>query len=111
MDPCHCLCSLHAASCICLLSEILICSIARPIFPYFNKRGILLLHRIADYMLIILVNRGQVAELIGAGADEVVMVPNTTHGINDILRNFEWKEGDIVLDGMTNHTLAFILFD
>ena len=43
--------------------------------------------------------RTQVAELIGAHPDEVVLVPNTTLGINNVMRNFEWKEGDLVLDG------------
>ena len=43
------------------------------------------------------VNRHLLANLIGAEIDEVVLVPNTTHGINTILRNFEWKEGDILL--------------
>ena len=39
----------------------------------------------------------QVADLIGAAHGEVVFVPNTTHGINTILHNIEWREGDIIL--------------
>ncbi|EKM58287.1 uncharacterized protein PHACADRAFT_252498 [Phanerochaete carnosa HHB-10118-sp] len=42
--------------------------------------------------------RAQVADLIGADRDEIVFVPNTTHGLNTILRNIEWREGDVILD-------------
>lgn len=41
--------------------------------------------------------RARVASLIGAQADECVIVPNATHGINTVLRNLEWHEGDIVV--------------
>lgn len=61
-----------------------------------------LFHR-KTYMPILAQARGQVAELIGADTEEVVLVPNTTHGINTILRNFEWKEGDVVLDASTTY--------
>lgn len=44
--------------------------------------------------------RKLVADFIGVQDDEVVFVPNTTHGINTILRNFEWREGDIIIGGM-----------
>lgn len=44
-------------------------------------------------------HRRQVAELIGAKQDEVVLVTNTTHGLNTVLRNIEWREGDIILGG------------
>ncbi|WRT70899.1 uncharacterized protein IL334_007898 [Kwoniella shivajii] len=41
--------------------------------------------------------RQEVSEMIGARLEEVVMVPNTTHGVNTILANLEWAEGDIIL--------------
>lgn len=41
--------------------------------------------------------RARVAELVGADADECVLVPNATHGINTVLRNFDWNEGDIIV--------------
>lgn len=41
--------------------------------------------------------RGLLADFIGAKEDEVVLVPNATHGLNTVLRNFEWREGDILL--------------
>ena len=40
--------------------------------------------------------RQKVADLIGAKLDEVVLVLNASTGINTILRNFDWEEGDIV---------------
>lgn len=42
-------------------------------------------------------NSEEVASLVGAEHDEIVFVPNTTHGINTILRNIEWREGDVVV--------------
>lgn len=41
--------------------------------------------------------RARVAQFIGADADEVVIVPNASHGINTVLRNIEWKTGDIII--------------
>ncbi len=46
-----------------------------------------------------MVSRRQVAELIGTQNEEVVLVPNATHGLNTVLRNIEWREGDIILGG------------
>lgn len=46
----------------------------------------------------LLVNvRERVARLIGANIDECVMVPNATHGVNTVLRNFEWSEDDTIV--------------
>lgn len=59
-----------------------------------------------------LTNRRLVAELVGADHDEIVLVANATTGINTILRNFEWKDGDILfggmflLDGHSNTTIS-----
>lgn len=45
--------------------------------------------------------RAQLADFIGAQADDVVFVPNTTHGMNIIARSLELQPGDEVLS--TNH--------
>ncbi|KAG9224340.1 hypothetical protein CCMSSC00406_0004839 [Pleurotus cornucopiae] len=47
--------------------------------------------------------RQRVAPLIGAQADECVIVPNATHGINTVLRNIEWENGDIIIDFNTTY--------
>jgi cysteine sulfinate desulfinase/cysteine desulfurase-like protein len=49
--------------------------------------------------------RGRLANFIGAESDEVVLVPNASHGINTVLKNFEWQEGDILIYGMHNTTV------
>ncbi|KAL5503896.1 hypothetical protein ACEPAH_7967 [Sanghuangporus vaninii] len=41
--------------------------------------------------------RARIAALVGADTDECVIVPNATHGINTVLRNFALNEGDIVV--------------
>ncbi|KAL7420902.1 hypothetical protein Q5752_004856 [Cryptotrichosporon argae] len=41
--------------------------------------------------------RAELAQLIGADTDEVVLVPNTTHGINNVMTNLEWEAGDVVV--------------
>ncbi|KAI0729240.1 PLP-dependent transferase [Fomitopsis betulina] len=41
--------------------------------------------------------------LVGAEHDELVFVPDTTHGVNTVLRNFEWKDGDVILDATTTY--------
>lgn len=43
--------------------------------------------------------RDRLAKLIGAETDEVVLVANASHGITTVLRNFEWHEGDILIEG------------
>ncbi|GBE88395.1 Hercynylcysteine sulfoxide lyase [Sparassis crispa] len=59
-------------------------------------------HRVT-YMPMLKEARGRVANLIGAELDEVVLVPNATHGINTVLRNFEWKESDVMLGASTTY--------
>lgn len=49
------------------------------------------------------------AELIGADHDEVVLVPNTTHGLNTILRNIEWRQGDIILNSKLPAVIVYYL--
>lgn len=41
--------------------------------------------------------RKRVATLIGADVDECVLVPNAIHGINTVLRNLDWKKGDVII--------------
>ncbi|TCD65231.1 hypothetical protein EIP91_002939 [Steccherinum ochraceum] len=41
--------------------------------------------------------RANVAKLLGAKVDEVVFVTNTSHGVGTVLRNIEWREGDVIL--------------
>ncbi len=42
--------------------------------------------------------REQLASLIGVkDVDEVVLVPNASHGINTVMRNFIWNEGDVIV--------------
>lgn len=41
--------------------------------------------------------RARVATLVNASVEEVVLVPNATHGVNVVLHNFEWSEGDVVV--------------
>ncbi|KAL1949376.1 hypothetical protein VTO73DRAFT_8257 [Trametes versicolor] len=49
-------------------------------------------------------SRETVAKLIGAELDEVVFVPNATHALNTILRNFEWREGDVIVGSTTAYS-------
>lgn len=49
--------------------------------------------------------RERVADLLGAGVDECVLVPNATHGVNTVLRNLDWKKGDVIIQSMV--LLAF----
>jgi hercynylcysteine S-oxide lyase len=43
--------------------------------------------------------RDRMARLVGAGPEEIVFVPNASHGLNTVLRNFVWNKEDIVLTG------------
>jgi len=40
--------------------------------------------------------RQQIADLIKVKLDEVVLVTNASMGVNTILRNIVWEEGDII---------------
>lgn len=49
--------------------------------------------------------RAQIANLVGAKTNEIVLVRNTSHGINTIMRSFDWNAGDVIVtcawpDGM-----------
>ena len=53
------------------------------------------------YSDLLIHTRTRLAEFIGAGdTDEVVLVTNNSHGLNMILKNFEWHKGDIIIQGM-----------
>jgi len=54
-----------------------------------------LFHRV-EYKPMLVNARQKVADLIGAKLDEVVLVSNASMGVNTILRNFDWEEGDII---------------
>lgn len=56
------------------------------------------------YVPILARARERVAKLIGAETDEVVVVPNATHGINTVIYNLDWKEGDILVNCMHSHS-------
>ncbi|KAI8980100.1 PLP-dependent transferase [Trametes punicea] len=59
-------------------------------------------HRLT-YRPILVKSRESVAKLIGADPDEVVLVPNATHALNTVLRNFEWREGDLLIGASTTY--------
>ncbi|KAG6844153.1 hypothetical protein H0H87_009396 [Tephrocybe sp. NHM501043] len=61
-----------------------------------------LFHRLEFQPLLIDVRR-RVAQLIGADVDEVVFVSNASMGVNTILRNFEWEEGDTLISFNTTY--------
>ncbi|TBU55573.1 PLP-dependent transferase [Dichomitus squalens] len=48
-------------------------------------------------------SREAVAKLVGAEADEIVLVPNATHALNVVLRNFEWRDGDVLIGASTTY--------
>ena len=42
-------------------------------------------------------SRKAIAPLLGVPADEVVFVPNATTGVNTVLRNLKFEEGDVIV--------------
>ena len=49
--------------------------------------------------------RERVAKLIGAEVDECVLVPNATHGVGTVLRNIDWKKGDVIIKSTDIETI------
>ncbi|KAJ7201375.1 PLP-dependent transferase [Mycena pura] len=47
--------------------------------------------------------RNRIAALIGAKTEECVLVPNTSHGISTVLRNIDWRAGDIIVTLSTTY--------
>jgi selenocysteine lyase/cysteine desulfurase len=50
-----------------------------------------------DWLPLLNDTRAKVAQMIGATTDECVIVPNTTHGIETIVRNIKWQPGDRIV--------------
>ncbi|KAL9713303.1 hypothetical protein Ac2012v2_002908 [Leucoagaricus gongylophorus] len=50
-----------------------------------------------DYLQYLDDVRGQLAEMVNAQRDEIVLVPNASVAMNTILRNFEWEKDDIIV--------------
>ncbi|KAF8999305.1 pyridoxal phosphate-dependent transferase [Cyathus striatus] len=65
-----------------------------------------LFHKL-KYMSMLIESREKVAKLIGAKTDEVVFVSNASTGINTVLRNFEWEEGDVIVISNTTYGSIF----
>ncbi|MCJ1309216.1 hypothetical protein MMC25_002873 [Agyrium rufum] len=42
-------------------------------------------------------NRAAVAKLVKAPVNEIVLVPNVTTATNEVLRNIQWQDGDVVV--------------
>lgn len=62
-------------------------------------------HRIT-YMPLLVEVRRKLAQLIGANIDECVLVQNASAGVNTVLRNFEWENGDIIVPCKCLYTSA-----
>ncbi|EIW86726.1 hypothetical protein CONPUDRAFT_46645, partial [Coniophora puteana RWD-64-598 SS2] len=43
--------------------------------------------------------RRRVAGFVHVEHDELVLVPNTSHGVAAVLRSFEWEEGGVLIGG------------
>lgn len=54
-------------------------------------------HKYRDTPALIAASRAAVAPLLGAPAAEVVLVPNASTGVNTVLRNLPFREGDVVI--------------
>ncbi|WVO18164.1 hypothetical protein L204_105867 [Cryptococcus depauperatus] len=50
-----------------------------------------------SYFSILDETRNAVAKMVSVSQEEVVLVPNTTHGIFNVLDNMIWEEGDILV--------------
>ncbi|KAI0303839.1 PLP-dependent transferase [Multifurca ochricompacta] len=47
--------------------------------------------------------RHRMAKFVGAGPEEIVFVPNASHGINTVLKNLVWNKGDIIITATTTY--------
>jgi hercynylcysteine S-oxide lyase len=61
-----------------------------------------------DFRQLSPINRARVAKLIGAETDEVVLVPNATHGVNTVLKNINWKAGDYMIQSKSFIFLSIV---
>ncbi|KAL4248066.1 Pyridoxal phosphate-dependent transferase [Abortiporus biennis] len=83
-------------------------SLPLPVLDEVERLGLLAeknpdrFHRIT-YLPLLDEARSLIAGLVGAQTDEITLVPNATHGINTVLRNFEWREGDVIIQATTTY--------
>ena len=49
-------------------------------------------------------SRNKVAQFLEVDTDEIVLVPNATHGVNTVLRNFIWNKDDVIIFSMKIYT-------
>ncbi|TFY57881.1 hypothetical protein EVG20_g8371 [Dentipellis fragilis] len=52
---------------------------------------------------LLLTAQTRIANFINADPDELVFVPNASHGIHTVLWNFDWNEGDIIVGTTTTY--------
>jgi len=52
--------------------------------------------RLLDYLT---PARHRLAKFVGAGPDEIVFVPNASHGLNTVLRTLVWNKEDFIVTG------------
>ncbi|KAK0452766.1 pyridoxal phosphate-dependent transferase [Desarmillaria tabescens] len=56
------------------------------------------------YQPMLVAVREKVASFIGvSNVDEVVLVPNASHGVNTVLKNFIWEKGDVIITCNTTY--------
>ncbi|CAK5270894.1 unnamed protein product [Mycena citricolor] len=56
-----------------------------------------------DQTPLITATRERIAKFVNAKTDEVVLVRNTSHGINTIMRSFDFKEADVMVTCSTTY--------
>ncbi|PPQ86611.1 hypothetical protein CVT26_012983 [Gymnopilus dilepis] len=56
-----------------------------------------------EYLPLLADVRHRLATFVGAKTEEVVLVTNASVGLNTILRNLEWEEGDLILSLSTTY--------
>ena len=49
-------------------------------------------------------SRNKVAQFLEVDTDDIVLVPNATHGVNTVLRNFIWNKDDVIIFSMKIYT-------
>ncbi|KAJ7305564.1 pyridoxal phosphate-dependent transferase [Mycena albidolilacea] len=47
--------------------------------------------------------RAQISKFVGANMNEIVLVRNASHGLNTIMRSFEWNAGDVIVTCNTTY--------
>ncbi|EKM81466.1 hypothetical protein AGABI1DRAFT_105046 [Agaricus bisporus var. burnettii JB137-S8] len=51
--------------------------------------------------------RQRLANLVKVDRDEIVLVPNTSVGVNTVLRNFEWEKDDVIICFNTTYNSVY----